>query len=494
MRKIITEINRIREMIGVSLIVEGIGDVLNIFTNLGKKSIKELSNEEQEIISKLIKDSAEIQRAGIRSIDDVMSDAGKQLLLKTIRENSVAVKSTFNKIVSDYAKTSMTMINSNLKSIPDLETELSKLKAGPNTALDLIQKIEKEGTENLDTLQLAALKKTLTDAKTTFAGNLRMTTYLDDVSEQVDGVIKAKNVDVNIESAGTKTTKTAADEIAEEASKKITASQQQSILDGVNKMSDDEAQKVLDDIKNGKGSFEPQKMVKAGFDLEAIKKATKAVFEILSLPIEGVFKLLEAFRVIPKGVVGPKVYLYITMTIFVGIVGWQLIDWWFLGGEPPIKIDTSNIKLFDSEELNCIQRVQGSENLNKDMLNYAAINFGCAKTKDATGNDKISGFAIDENNLMVVVYPNCQEKYSVDSGGGTGKKESSTCEESNMGGGDEENSEESTGSYENNETDFNRWLGIKGWSGIWDSSLPEVTDNSGEPQLYEFKNGEWVLI
>jgi len=89
MRKIITEINRIREMIGVSLIVEGIGDVLNIFTNLGKKSIKELSNEEQEIISKLIKDSAEIQRAGIRSIDDVMSDAGKQLLLKTIRENSV---------------------------------------------------------------------------------------------------------------------------------------------------------------------------------------------------------------------------------------------------------------------------------------------------------------------------------------------------------------------------------------------------------------------
>jgi len=41
MRKIITEINRIREMIGVSLIVEGIGDVLNIFTNLGKKSIKE---------------------------------------------------------------------------------------------------------------------------------------------------------------------------------------------------------------------------------------------------------------------------------------------------------------------------------------------------------------------------------------------------------------------------------------------------------------------
>jgi hypothetical protein len=197
MRKIITEINRIREMIGVSLIVEGIGDVLNIFTNLGKKSIKELSNEEQEIISKLIKDSAEIQRAGIRSIDDVMSDAGKQLLLKTIRENSVAVKNVFSDIITKYANNSMVIINKNLELIPDLKTELSKLKAGPNTALDIIRKIESNGIQNIDTLQLAALKKTLTDAKTTFVGNSKMITYLDDVTEQVDGYIKSNSIKID---------------------------------------------------------------------------------------------------------------------------------------------------------------------------------------------------------------------------------------------------------------------------------------------------------
>jgi len=86
---LLLEINRIREMIGVSLIVEGIGDIADFFTRLGKKAVSELSDEEADTLRKLIKDSAEIQRAGIRSIDDVMSDAGKQLLLKTIRENSV---------------------------------------------------------------------------------------------------------------------------------------------------------------------------------------------------------------------------------------------------------------------------------------------------------------------------------------------------------------------------------------------------------------------
>jgi hypothetical protein len=54
--------------------------------------------------------------------------------------------------------------------------------------------------------------------------------------------------------------------------------------------------------------------------------------------------------------------------------------------------------------------------------------------------------------------------------------------------------EGNTGKYENTESDFNRWLDSKGWTGEWDSSLPEVTDNSGEPQIYEFKDGEWVII
>lgn len=54
--------------------------------------------------------------------------------------------------------------------------------------------------------------------------------------------------------------------------------------------------------------------------------------------------------------------------------------------------------------------------------------------------------------------------------------------------------EGNTGLYENNEDDFNSWLNSKGWSGTWDSSLPEVIDDSGESQIYEFKNGEWVII
>jgi hypothetical protein len=82
----------------------------------------------------------------------------------------------------------LTLIEDERKS--EIEIEISKLKAGPNTALNLIQKIEKEGTENLDLLQLGALKKTLKDAKMTFKDNPQMTKYLDGVLNQVDVALK----------------------------------------------------------------------------------------------------------------------------------------------------------------------------------------------------------------------------------------------------------------------------------------------------------------
>jgi hypothetical protein len=435
MRKIITEINRIREMIGVSLIVEGIGDVLNIFTNLGKKSIKELSNEEQEIISKLIKDSAEIQRAGIRSIDDVMSDAGKQLLLKTIRENSVAVKSTFNKIVSDYAKTSMAMINSNLKSIPDLETELSKLKAGSNTALDIIQKIEKEGTENLDTLQLAALKKTLTDAKTTFAGNLRMTTYLDDVSEQVDGVIKAKNADVNIESAGTKTDGFGDEFISDPKIKNITDSQKSKIESDISSMTDEEVASIVEEAKNKTGRFSPGTLSANGFTKENIERFGNAVVAILKIPPKILTSILTelGFKVQVSAV---KAY---GSLILVGSMVYFTYQWYngeFSLSEALPKIDTA--------DENCVQNIVGYDTLTKDMKNFVAIEFGCRKTKDIDVNstDKITGFANVGTNQICVIYSNanCNKIYEI-SAGGVGSLIKNTCEESNMGGGEEENRE-----------------------------------------------------
>jgi hypothetical protein len=52
------------------------------------------------------------------------------------------------------------------------------------------------------------------------------------------------------------------------------------------------------------------------------------------------------------------------------------------------------------------------------------------------------------------------------------------------------------GEYKNVKDDFNRWLKSQDpkWVGTWDPVYPEVKDNSGSPQLYEFKDGKWVLI
>jgi hypothetical protein len=193
------EINRTREIMGLPTLTEqkalgklyddAVGSLLG---NLGRKGVKELSQEQQDALKKLIANSAEIERAGIKSIADVVDDAGKQLLLKTIRDNSDAIKTTFDDIVSDYTKNTMTIINKRLNSIPNLKTEISKLKAGNFTALSLLQKIEREGTKGISSYQLLGLKNTLTDAKTTFSSNREMTDYLDGVIKQVDGVINSK--------------------------------------------------------------------------------------------------------------------------------------------------------------------------------------------------------------------------------------------------------------------------------------------------------------
>lgn len=198
------EINRAREIMGLPTLTEQkvLGKLYDdavgsLFGNLSKKGVKELSQEQQDALNKLIINSSEIQRAGIKSIKDVLDDAGKQLLLKTIRDNSDAIKTTFDGIVSDYTKNTMTIINKRLNSIPNLKTEISKLKSGNFTALSILQKIEREGTENISSYHLLGLKNTLTDAKTTFKGNREMTDYLDGVIKQVDGVINSKQIDIS---------------------------------------------------------------------------------------------------------------------------------------------------------------------------------------------------------------------------------------------------------------------------------------------------------
>lgn len=194
------EINRAREIMGLPTLTEqkalgklyddAVGSLLD---NLGRKGVKELSQEQQDALNKLIANSAEIQRAGIKSIDNVVDDAGKQLLLKTIRDNSDAIKTKFDGIVSDYTRNTMAIINKRLDSIPKLKTEISKLKAGKNTALSVIQKIEREGTTWIkNPYELYALRDVLTNAKKTFTDDAEMKEYLEDVIKQVDGAIKSK--------------------------------------------------------------------------------------------------------------------------------------------------------------------------------------------------------------------------------------------------------------------------------------------------------------
>ena len=132
---LINEINRIKTIMGIRLLVEGggaIGDLSSFFGKLLTKNVDELSVEEREIAERMIKNSTELQSAGIKNLDQALSTQGKLLLKNTIKNSKENVINSLRKSIDDYSQEAIRIVNKNIESIPTFKSSLKNTITTPN--------------------------------------------------------------------------------------------------------------------------------------------------------------------------------------------------------------------------------------------------------------------------------------------------------------------------------------------------------------------------
>jgi hypothetical protein len=195
---------------------------------------------------------------------------------------------------------------------------------------------------------------------------------------------KIKDADIVIYEAAMSSFKKLVDSLSPSIKEKIDAI--------FSKASDSDVDKFISDVENGTGKFSNDNLTKAGVDLNKIKEGYNVVKTVITMPFDLLVTLLEKLRIVKPGAYSGSFFGGLVMSAIIAMGGYKLFMWLFFEGEPLFKIDLENTKLLDTANENCIEDVTGYEKLTSDMFAYASIHFGCAKTKNATGNDKIIGF------------------------------------------------------------------------------------------------------
>lgn len=435
-KQLMTEIKRIREIMGVNILTEGIDDLVKKLLGISDNVSADVASKSKNVggIDDVVK---RITGGGSGTYDDLLDFVGKN---------------------TSYSKDVDGLV-SFLKSKPELYKEI--MQAADNMMRGVADDIFKNSTvtellgpavqRDIDGL----LKMGLTDRNSEFIQRNLERTYkeikfhpkykegnkdLDNLLELLDARMKAaseyKNppsgkvepetpskvepgtpINISVDVDGSQVIKIIQDDVPESTRNKA--------VDELNKKPDADNNKNLDDSISGKGKFSDDNIIKAGIDLKKWKTTMELIQKIVALPFEILVKIAETLRIIKPGVYGGKIALQVGAFVIIAYLGYKVFDWMFLGGDPPVDLSIS----IDTPDMDCIQNVTGYDDLDDDMFKYAAIKFGCAKTKNAKGNQKIKGFSVDENNNLVVTYPNCEERYAVESGGGNGEMVSSTCGE-----------------------------------------------------------------
>lgn len=217
-KPLLVEVNRIREMMGLSLLVEQFAGLTDFFKSvLGKASVRELSAEEKDVVSKLINNSTEIQGAGIKTVDDFMDLSKRASLIDAISKNTEKVKTALSTSLSSYAKKAIKTINDNYSKIADwntIKSELGKITA-PNgySALRVIDEIEAGRINLLEIDDLLALKQYL--QKGTYSVS-DLKKYSDDIVKQIEeytNIIKSTDNVTSKTTSNTTSTKKSWDSI-----------------------------------------------------------------------------------------------------------------------------------------------------------------------------------------------------------------------------------------------------------------------------------------
>lgn len=194
---LLTEVNRMREIMGMSLLMEGniYDEISDLFTRIGRESMDRLSKEEKDMVNRLISRSSEIQNLGIRSIDDLINNpSARQDFLTILKNNKSNIINSLKRGIDEYAEESIRRINLEIeRNVPTLKTMMGNAKTTNGSVLDMLKTIETQGITSYKPQTLIVLRDTLDRMKSSFGPDQQK--YIDDLVSQIDDNINLNKVD-----------------------------------------------------------------------------------------------------------------------------------------------------------------------------------------------------------------------------------------------------------------------------------------------------------
>ena len=195
---LLTEVNRMREIMGMRLITEGggvLGDLSSFFGKLLTKNVDELSVEERELAERMIKNSTELQSAGIKNLDQALSTQGKLILKNTLKNSKENVIDALRKSIDDYSQEAIRLVNKNIESMPTFKSSLKNVTTTQGSLLDVFKTIENEGLSQYNIPVLMQIRKKINSVSPNYASDPEVAKYLKDIDDSIGTYINSKNVD-----------------------------------------------------------------------------------------------------------------------------------------------------------------------------------------------------------------------------------------------------------------------------------------------------------
>jgi hypothetical protein len=185
---ILSEINRMREIMKLNLIVEGggIGGVLdNFWDNLLSKNADELTAEERKLVDDLITSTPGLNKFK-SAADALVDDATRKAFLDAISSNADEVSKVIQRVSQTFAKSSADNLTAKLAN--ETSAELTRIKN------EIAKFSGPDGLKGLRDYELDALKNELTTLKSLDGVSDDIKNATDDLIGSIDDTVKASKL------------------------------------------------------------------------------------------------------------------------------------------------------------------------------------------------------------------------------------------------------------------------------------------------------------
>lgn len=216
-KNILVEIDRIKEIMGLPLLIETniFGEGVNFWKKLFNATSKsDLTPDELGIGDKLVKNSPTLNKSyGQNSIDVFFTTYGKELLQQLLKSETKFELSTALKLsIEQFYQASIKKLRTDLESTTaeKISAILKKQPTSQGSVLDIINKIENEGFNNIPKDVLSMTIVQLNGLKNEVG--IYAKSYLDSVTDNIDNVLSARRKDFVVD----------ADNMVNELPKKLT--------------------------------------------------------------------------------------------------------------------------------------------------------------------------------------------------------------------------------------------------------------------------------